>query len=141
MTCIPSRGTTGRTVLVVEDDAQMRAVLKDFLQRQGYRTIERESGVGLAMLVESEPVDAVVLDKEMPGVNGLDLLAFLHRRLPDVPVVFVTAFGGPDVAAEALRRGAYRYLEKPFRVAAVIEAIGDAMRETARVGDAATRQP
>ncbi|MBI2218678.1 MAG: response regulator [Candidatus Rokubacteria bacterium] len=134
-----SVGTTSPSVLIVEDDVQMRALLKDFLQRQGYRTIERESGVGLTTLVESEPIDAVVLDKEMPGINGLDLLSFLHRRLPDVPVVFVTAFGGRDVAAEALRRGAYRYFEKPFRVAAVVDAIGEAMREPPRVGHAATR--
>lgn len=134
------RGTTERTVLVVEDDAQMRSLLTDFLTREGYRTIDRESGAGLPTLLDSEPIDAVVLDKEMPGVNGLDLLSFLHRRLPDVPIVFVTAFGGRDVAAEALRRGAYRYIEKPFRVSAVIDAIREAMRETARVGDASARR-
>jgi DNA-binding NtrC family response regulator len=127
------------TVLIVEDDAQMRALLRDFLRRGGYRVIEREDGAALTGVVESERIDAVVLDKEMPGANGLDLLSFLHARLPEVPVVFVTAFGGARVAAEALRRGAYRYIEKPFRVSAVVEAIGEATRDASRVGPAGGR--
>jgi DNA-binding NtrC family response regulator len=121
-------------VLIIEDDREMRSLLKDFLERDGYRVVERPNGSGLTALVESERFVAVILDKEMPGVNGLDLLSYLHHRVPDVPVVFITAFGGPTVAHEALRRGAWRYIEKPFRVAAVVEAIGEATREVARAG-------
>jgi DNA-binding NtrC family response regulator len=122
------------TVLIVEDDREMRSLLKDFLERDGYRVVERPDGSSLTALVESERFDAVILDKEMAGVNGLDLLSFLHHRVPDVPVVFITAFGGPAVAHEALRRGAWRYIEKPFRVAAVVEAIGEATHEVVRAG-------
>ena len=116
------------TVLVVEDDAAMRALLRDFLERAGYRVLERGSGADVMDVVENERIGAVILDKEMPGPSGLDLLAFLRHRLPGVPVVFITAFGGPDVAEEARRRGAYRYLDKPFRVAAILDAISEATR-------------
>jgi DNA-binding NtrC family response regulator len=61
-------------------------------------------------------VDVVVLDKEMPGIGGFDFLSFIRRRCPEIPVILITAFGGPRVAEEAFRRGATRYLEKPFRV-------------------------
>jgi DNA-binding NtrC family response regulator len=110
-------------VLIIEDDVAMRALLRDVLMRAGYGVIERGSGADLTTLVEREVFDAVVLDKEMPGVNGLELLSFLRHRLPAVPVIFVTAFGGPTVAEEAARRGAFCYLEKPFRVATVLDTL------------------
>jgi two-component system response regulator HydG len=59
----------------------------------------------------------------MPGPNGLDLLAYLRHRRPDVPVIFVTAFGGPDVAEEATRLGAWSYIEKPFRIGTILDAV------------------
>jgi two-component system response regulator HydG len=124
------RAAVRPTVLVVEDDGAMRALLRDFLDRVGYRVLEQPNGAAVTALVETEHVDAVILDKEMPGPSGLDLLSFLRHRLPDVPVVFITAFGGPDVAEEARRRGAYRYLEKPFRLAAVRDTLAEATRET-----------
>jgi DNA-binding NtrC family response regulator len=114
---------SGMRVLVIEDDGAMRALLRDVLERAGHRVVERADGNGLPALVEQEPFDAVVLDKEMPGVNGLDLLAFLRQRLPEVPVIFITAFGGRLVAEEATRRGAFSYLEKPFRVDTVLDTL------------------
>ena len=57
------------------------------------------------------PFDLIILDKEMPGLTGLELLPILSREFPGVPVVLVTAFGGPHVAASALRLGAASYLE------------------------------
>lgn len=110
-------------VLIIEDDAAMRALLRDVLERAGHRVVERGDGVGLPALIEQEPFDAIVLDKEMPGVNGLDLLAFLRQRLPAVPVIFITAFGGRPVAEEAARRGAFSYLEKPFRVDTILDTL------------------
>lgn len=111
------------TVLIVEDDASMRALLRDVLERAGHRVIERPDGTDLRAVAEHERFDAVILDKEMPGPNGLDLLSFLRTRRPAAPVILVTAFGGPRVAEEAARRGAYSYLEKPFRVATILDTL------------------
>ena len=111
------------TVLVIEDDLEMRALLCDALQVAGYRAIGRPDGRDIPYLAACERFDAVILDKELPGPNGLDLLSFLRKRLPAVPVILVTAFGGPDVAAEAASRGAYTYLEKPFRIATVLSTL------------------
>ena len=121
------------TVLIVEDDPEMRALLRDVLEREGHRVVDRPDGKGLATLVEREHFDVVVLDKEMPGPNGLDLLAFLRYRLPAVPVVFITAFGGAAVAEEAARGGAFSYIEKPFRVSAIVDAVAGATRFTVGV--------
>lgn len=109
----------------------MRVLLRDFLEHGGHRVIERSGGWDVVALVESERVDVVILDKEMPGVSGLDLLLSLRHRYPTVPVIFITAFGGQAVAAEAVRRGAHAYLEKPFRISAVLETIAQVTRHAA----------
>jgi len=74
-------------------------------------------------LLEEWLPDAIVLDKEMAGSNGLALLPDITRRHPRTPVVLVTAFGGADVEAEALRLGAAYYMDKPFRVARLLEVL------------------
>lgn len=118
-----NRGKSAGTVLVIDNDSGMRALLRDFLEREGLRVLEEGSCEGAMATVESNRLDAVILDKEMPNMSGLDFLALLRRRWPDTPVILITAFGGPVVADEAQRRGAARYLEKPFRVTQLLEAI------------------
>lgn len=125
------------TVLVIEDDIEMRTLLCDALEVAGYRVVSRSDGRDLVVLLEVERFDAVILDKELPGPNGLDLLSFFRKRLPAVPVIVVTAFGGPDVAAEAAIRGAYSYLEKPFRMTAILATLA-AVARGLTVGDTAT---
>lgn len=118
-----NRPRVAGSVLVIDDDAEMRAVLKDFLEREGHRVIDEASGEGAIASAELERLDVVILDKEMPGAGGFDFLSFFRRRFPDIPVILITAFGGPRVAEEAFRRGATRYLEKPFRVTDLLAAV------------------
>jgi DNA-binding NtrC family response regulator len=121
----PSPGT----VLIVDDDGEMRAILRIFLEKDGYRVIDVSNAAGAVALIEAERPDVAIVDKEMPGMNGLELLSLLRERCPLMPVIFVTAFGGPRVADEARRRGAYRYLEKPFRVGKILDIVESATRD------------
>jgi DNA-binding NtrC family response regulator len=123
------RRTLG-TVLVIDDDDAMRKVLKDFLERDGHRVVEAANGEVAVSLVEVEAFDVVILDKEMPGMNGLDVLSFLHRRFPSTPVILITAFGGPHVAEESYRRGAIEYIEKPFRLSNVVDRVQKMIEDT-----------
>ena len=116
-------------ILIVEDDAAMRRLLRDALHRAGHHVLERPDGHEALAIAEREALDAMILDKEMPGPNGLDLLSLLRTHFPALPVIFVTAFGGPQVAAEATRRGAYRYVEKPFRVGTILDTLDSIDRE------------
>jgi len=118
--------------MVVDDDAEMRALLRDVLERDGFDVREHSAGEGLVPLLEDWAPDAIVLDKEMAGVNGLDLLSYIKRRHPDTPVVLVTAFGGSEVEAEALRLGAAYYIDKPFRVARLLEVLRAAVSQSTR---------
>lgn len=122
------------TVLVVDDDAGMRALLKDWLERDGFRVIEEPSADGLLAAAKAMPLDVVVLDKEMPGSGGFDVLPSFRRQCPEVPVILITAFGGGAVAQEAMRLGARSYLEKPFQFRALLEAVRDATRDDSRRG-------
>jgi DNA-binding response OmpR family regulator len=110
-------------LLVVDDDDGMRALLRRTLESDGYEVAERDRGTHVLEALRSSPFDLIVLDKEMPGLNGLDLLPLLRREFPQLPVVFVTAFGGRQVEASALRLGAASYLEKPFRLGQLLDAI------------------
>jgi DNA-binding NtrC family response regulator len=111
------------TILVVDDDEQMRAVLRAFLEHEGYRVVERGSAEDAMAALDAVQPDVVILDRVMRGLSGSELLTRLDRRHRAIPVILITAFGGPDVEAEALRRGAASYLEKPFRMSAVVQAI------------------
>jgi DNA-binding NtrC family response regulator len=110
-------------VLVVDDDDEMRALLRRTLEADGYQVTERNRGTHVMETLRGAAFELIILDKEMPGLTGLDLLPMLHRDFPQVPVVLVTAFGGRQVAASALRLGAASYLEKPFRLAQLRDAI------------------
>jgi DNA-binding NtrC family response regulator len=115
-------------VLVVDDDSEMRAVVRDLLQRGGFEVFEESSGEPIVSGA-NDPFDVIIVDKEMPGINGLDLLSFVRHRYPAVPVILITAFGGPRVAAEAFDRGATRYLEKPFRMGDLLTVLQSVVAE------------
>lgn len=116
------------TVLVVEDDAAMLSLLRDVLERAGHGVIALSNGSELPAVLERGAFDVAIFDKEMPGSDGLDLVSLLSDRRPSVPVVLITAFGGTRIADEALRRGAYSYLEKPFHVAAILDIVAAVSR-------------
>jgi two-component system response regulator AtoC len=102
------------TVLIAEDEANMRRVLCALLERDGFRTVEASDGAAALELLAREPVDAILTDLRMPKLNGLELLEQVRRRHPDIPVVMLTAHGTVGSAVEALKQGAFDYLTKPF---------------------------
>src|SRR5687767_7548408 len=110
-------------VLVVDDDDEMRSLLRRSLEFDGHRVTERDRGTHVLKTLRDEEFDLVILDNRMPGLNGLELLPTLRREFPRIPILLVTAFGGRQVASSALRLGAASYLEKPFRLGQLRDAI------------------
>ena len=111
------------TLLVVDDDPAWRDALKEWLEREGFRAVMLARADWVVQAVELHHPDVVVLDVNLPGASGLDVLGAIERRWPGLPVVIMTAFGGPGVGAEARRLGAAGYLEKPFRMGTLVEEI------------------
>jgi DNA-binding NtrC family response regulator len=102
------------TILIVEDEAKMRRLLELNLGEDGFATLSAgDAEAGLKMLREN-PVDLVVTDLKLPGMNGLDLLQMIKRQNAALPVVVMTAFGSVETAVEAMKLGASDYVLKPF---------------------------
>ncbi len=122
---------TTATILVADDDRTIRRNLVRFLQAEGYHPLEAVDGEEALASIHAHSPDAVLLDLKMPGRDGLEVLAQLGPALADLPVIVVTAFGGSAPAIEAMRRGAYDYLTKPFDLDEVLLTLKRALRQRA----------
>jgi two-component system nitrogen regulation response regulator NtrX len=103
-----------QTVLVVDDEADIRASLGRILEYEGITALEAASGREAIEKVESQRPDAVLLDIKMAGMDGLEVLAELRRRDPDLPVIMISGHGTIATAVEATRLGAFDFMEKPL---------------------------
>jgi DNA-binding NtrC family response regulator len=117
------------TVLVVDDDDDWRQTLKSWLEREGFRTVVLARADWIHQAIELHQPDVVVLDVQLPGpLTGLDLIDALGRRWPGIFIVVTTAFGGAPIADTARRLGASAYLDKPFRISALVDVLRRAPR-------------
>src|ERR671922_3007963 len=93
-------------ILVVDDDPDIQEVLQDRLESLGYEVLAASNGKEGLELLEKHSPHMVLLDIEMPQMNGLEVLREIHRRGIDVTVVMITAYGSIDRAVEAMKEGA-----------------------------------
>jgi DNA-binding NtrC family response regulator len=115
-----------KTVLIADDELNMRRVLEAILRREGYDVITAANGVE-ALSGMSANVHTVITDLKMPGLDGMGLLKKLSADYPDVPVVMITAHGSVENAVEAVKLGAFDYLEKPFEQEQIRQIVSKAM--------------
>ncbi len=118
-------------VLVVDDDPTVREVVVSYLKAAQHEVVEAEDGESVASIVRESPVDLVVLDLMLPGIDGLEVCRRL-RSTSDVPVIMLTALGSETDRVVGLERGADDYVTKPFsprelvlRVESVLRRAGD----------------
>ncbi|HET7541652.1 MAG TPA: sigma-54 dependent transcriptional regulator [Polyangiaceae bacterium] len=104
-----------RRVLVVDDEENLRLVLRTLLRRHGYEVETAESGEDALTLVDSFGPDVVLTDVRMPKMGGLDLLTTLKAKGNEATVIVMSAYGNMDQALEAMKAGAYDYVQKPFK--------------------------
>ena len=107
-------------ILIVDDDDALRESLEMILASEGYRVVTACHGDAALTRIDEVPIDVVLCDVRMPGVDGFELLPQIARRLPGAPIVMMSAYGSPDLAVEAMKRGAYDYLAKPFQPSEVL---------------------
>ena len=119
------------TVLVVDDEPEMRALVRDVLQERGYQVTLAENGrEALKRLAEGD-YGVVLSDLRMRGMEGIELLTEIKQGYPDTNVILMTAFGSVETAVEAMKEGAYDYLVKPVRTDDLIRVTERAVREAA----------
>ena len=109
----------GAKILVVDDHREMTSLLADRLTDRGFDVVTAEAGAEAIALAKTATPDLVVTDLRMKDVDGLDVLEAVKRLDPSTPVIVMTAFGAIDSAIEAMRRGAFHYLTKPFELDAL----------------------
>lgn len=110
-------------ILVVDDEPLKRITLQIELSEHDFEVYEAADALTARRIFDSKPIDVVVTDVRMPGMNGLDLLAYLKQTRPDVEVILMTAYATVDTAVLAIKRGAYDYITKPFTTQQLLEKL------------------
>ena len=127
-------------VLVIDDDTDLRSMLADFLKSEGCGVIESPlasdalAGIQNGSIAtdlhpeKGNAIDLIITDLNMPGLSGIEFTAKFHDLLPNVPVILITAFGTIETAIEAIRKGAFDYTTKPFKLNEMSITVARALR-------------
>lgn len=103
-----------KRILLVDDHENTRILLTELLGSMGYRVIEAKDGEEAMTLVEIGPIDLVMTDLKMPGMDGIELTRAIRRIKPDLAIIVYSAYRFVDTAPIALKAGANEYITKPF---------------------------
>jgi two-component system NtrC family response regulator len=102
------------TILIVDDEKNYLLVLSEVLQDEGYEVLAAQGGHEALEIQKSSDLDLILTDMKMPAMDGIELLENIKALDPDLPVIMMTAHGTIDKAVEAMQKGAYSYILKPF---------------------------
>ncbi len=121
-------------ILIIDDEADIRGIIAGILEDEGYETrLAHNSDAALAEIAQRRP-SLIILDIWLMGskLDGLDLLNIIKEKHPEVPVIIISGHGNIETAVAAIKRGAYEYIEKPFKADRLILVVGRAL-ETSRL--------
>ncbi len=102
------------TILIVDDEKNYLVILSAVLEEEGFETLTANSGHEALEILKNSDVDLVLTDMKMPSMDGIELLENIKTKDPDLPVIMMTAYGTVEKAVEAMQKGAYNYILKPF---------------------------
>jgi len=116
------------SILIADDQANMRKILKAILEKEGYHVTVAADGIEVMKLVDKINFHAVVTDLKMPHMDGLEVLQKLSASKPQLPVIVITAHGTIETAVEAMKKGAFDYITKPFEKEEIIQTVQKAVK-------------
>jgi len=108
---------TPRTILVVDDFDDTRLLLRTWLERRGFRVVEAANGIQAINQAEAESPDLIIMDMQMPQLDGLSATRRIRKSLESVPIVAVSAYGADQFRELALAAGCNEYVSTPFEPA------------------------
>ncbi|CAI2719227.1 sigma-54-dependent transcriptional regulator [Nitrospina watsonii] len=123
-----------RRILIVDDEADMRAALTAALKREGHTLKTAENGKDALALVEIEDFDLVISDVKMPKMTGAELLKAVKELKPETRIIMMTAYGTIDNAVESMKQGAFDYLLKPFSADILVSTVTRALQTESAPG-------
>lgn len=119
-------------ILIIDDEASIRGVLRDLLEGEGFAVVEAPDGAVAMQRWREHPVDLVITDILMPEKDGLEVIREIRRAAPGTKVIAMSGGGGPKAQIRFLdmagRLGAMRTIEKPFAMASFLETVRDVLR-------------
>jgi two-component system NtrC family response regulator len=101
-------------ILLADDEKAIAVTLKDDLEQSGHQVTVTGDGLAAKAALEARPFDVLISDIKMPGLDGMDLLQIAKRLHPDIEVIMITGYGTIESAVQAMKKGAFEYLLKPF---------------------------
>ncbi len=116
-------------ILVVDDELSMREFISILLEREGYEVLTAADATTALERLAAAPVDLVISDVQMPGLNGLELLSRIRAFCSETAVLLITAYSTSEQAVEAMKLGAYDYLAKPFKVEEIKVLVRNALEK------------
>jgi DNA-binding NtrC family response regulator len=125
-------------ILIVDDEAAIRSALKEVLEYEGFTIAEAADGEAALKMVLKESFDLIFCDIKMPKLDGLDFLSELKKEEIQVPVVMITGHGTIDTAVEAIKRGAYDFIQKPLDLNRVLVSTRNANKHDALIKETKT---
>jgi DNA-binding NtrC family response regulator len=125
-------------ILIVDDEAAIRSALKEVLEYEGFTISEAPDGETALKMVLKESFDLIFCDIKMPKLDGLDFLSELKKEEINVPVVMITGHGTIDTAVEAIKRGAYDFIQKPLDLNRVLVSTRNANKHDALIKETKT---
>jgi CheY-like chemotaxis protein len=118
-------------ILVIDDEASVRDLLLRVLEDAGHEVVVVETGEAALMKIAKKPFDLLVVDKNLPGMSGLDVLRLVRTHYPRLRAIMITAFPHPAAEATARELGVHGYVTKPFGIVSIVSAV-DAAIEAGR---------
>jgi FixJ family two-component response regulator len=138
---MPQESKTARTVFVVDDDAALRDSLAAVLSLEGYQVMTFAEGASFLLAAKARRPDCIILDVHMPGRSGLDILKELNAQHYGAPIFIISGVGDIPMAVEAIKNGAFDFIEKPFNAQTVLTRVREAIEAWARQGQSTDRPP
>ena len=114
-------------ILIVDDEPDTILILQDRLEMDGYKVVTATDGCNALELIDQDLPDLVLLDIQMPRLDGIETLTHLHEKYPGILVLMLTAHGTIQRAVEATKQGAYDFLEKPFQPEHITQKVDQAL--------------
>ncbi len=121
----------GKRILVVDDETNIRHSLQKVLEREGYIVHTAETAEEALELLEKQTIQVVLSDQKLPGMSGLDLLRQIKETSPSTEVILITGYGTVETAVEAMKEGAYDFINKPFKCIMITKAVAKALEKQA----------
>ena len=121
------------TVLIVDDDDAVRRAMGTLMESVGYAYLTYNSAAEFLSRYDSAQPGCLILDIRMPGMSGLELQQELNRRGIQIPVIFVTGHGDVPMAVDAMKKGAFDFVQKPFRDQDLLDRVNRALQADATV--------